>query len=62
METTICRSCFWSGITSQVRIYRWYLLGAILTLVRIDVPTGKELKKPEEYQQIIRDYFFALTS
>nr|QKE54887.1 MAG: replication protein [Parvoviridae sp.] len=27
-----------------------------------DSPTGKELKKPEEYQQIIRDYFFAMTS
>ncbi len=27
-----------------------------------DVPTGKELKDAVEYQQIIRDYFFALTS
>lgn len=27
-----------------------------------DVPTGKPIKKPMEYQQIIRDYFFALTS
>ena len=27
-----------------------------------DVPTGKALKTPTEYQQIIRDYFFALTS
>lgn len=27
-----------------------------------DVPTGKNLKTPMEYQQIIRDYFFALTS
>lgn len=27
-----------------------------------DVPTGKQLKQPVEYQQIIRDYFFALTS
>lgn len=26
-----------------------------------DVPTGKELKSPMEYQQIIRDYFYALT-
>ena len=26
-----------------------------------DVPTGKELKTPMEYQQIIRDYFYALT-
>lgn len=27
-----------------------------------DVPTGKQLKQPMEYQQLIRDYFFALTS
>ena len=27
-----------------------------------DVPTGKPVKQPVEYQQIIRDYFFALTS
>ncbi len=27
-----------------------------------DIPTGKEIKSPEEYQTIIRDYFFALTS
>jgi len=27
-----------------------------------DSPTGKELKKPSEYQQTIRDYFYALTS
>ena len=27
-----------------------------------DVPTGKPIKSPAEYQQIIRDYFFALTS
>lgn len=27
-----------------------------------DVPTGKPVKRPMEYQQIIRDYFFALTS
>lgn len=27
-----------------------------------DVPTGKEVKTPFEYQQIVRDYFFALTS
>lgn len=27
-----------------------------------DVPTGKPLKQPFEYQQLIRDYFFALTS
>ena len=27
-----------------------------------DVPTGKQLKAPVEYQQIIRDYFYALTS
>ena len=27
-----------------------------------DSPTGKPLKTPGEYQQIIRDYFFALTS
>jgi hypothetical protein len=27
-----------------------------------DVPTGKQLKQPCEYQQLIRDYFFALTS
>lgn len=27
-----------------------------------DSPTGKELKTPEEYQTIIRDYFYALTS
>ena len=27
-----------------------------------DSPTGKELKKPEEYQKIIREYFYALTS
>lgn len=27
-----------------------------------DVPTGKQLKQPVEYQQLIRDYFFALTS
>lgn len=26
-----------------------------------DAPTGKELKSPMEYQQIIRDYFFSLT-
>ena len=28
----------------------------------LDVPTGKPLKTPMEYQQIIRDYFYALTS
>jgi len=27
-----------------------------------DSPTGKPIKTPFEYQQIIRDYFFALTS
>ena len=27
-----------------------------------DAPTGKRLKDPAEYQQIIRDYFYALTS
>lgn len=27
-----------------------------------DSPTGRKLKTPMEYQQIIRDYFFALTS
>jgi hypothetical protein len=27
-----------------------------------DTPTGKELKKPEEYQQTLRDYFYNLTS
>lgn len=27
-----------------------------------DTPTGKKLKEPIEYQQIIRDYFYALTS
>ena len=27
-----------------------------------DTPTGKKLKDPKEYQQIIRDYFYALTS
>lgn len=27
-----------------------------------DSPTGKEIKSPCEYQQIIRDYFFTLTS
>ena len=27
-----------------------------------DTPTGKKLKDPMEYQQIIRDYFYALTS
>ena len=27
-----------------------------------DTPTGKKLKEPMEYQQIIRDYFYALTS
>ena len=27
-----------------------------------DVPTGKPLKQPVEYQQLIRDYFSALTS
>nr|QKK82950.1 hypothetical protein 2 [Trichosanthes kirilowii parvo-like virus] len=27
-----------------------------------DVPTGKQLRSPDEYQQVIRDYFFALTS
>lgn len=27
-----------------------------------DVPTGRELKKPEEYQVVIRDYFFDLCS
>lgn len=27
-----------------------------------DAPTGKKLKEPMEYQQIIRDYFYALTS
>ena len=27
-----------------------------------DVPTGKPLKQPIEYQQLIRDYFFTLTS
>lgn len=27
-----------------------------------DCPTGKELKKPEEYQAILRDYFYTLTS
>lgn len=27
-----------------------------------DSPTGKELKSPEEYQSIIREYFFTLTS
>lgn len=27
-----------------------------------DAPTGKSIKTPFEYQQIIRDYFFALTS
>nr|UQB76436.1 nonstructural protein [Flumine parvovirus 14] len=26
-----------------------------------NVPTGKELKEPEEYQQMVRDYFYALT-
>lgn len=25
-------------------------------------PTGKDLKRPEEYQQVLRDYFFVLTS
>lgn len=27
-----------------------------------DVPTGRRLKTPEEYQTIIRDYFFAMTA
>lgn len=27
-----------------------------------DSPTGKPIKSPKEYQQIIRDYFFALTA
>nr|QTE03980.1 MAG: replication protein [Luscinia sibilans parvo-like hybrid virus] len=27
----------------------------------VDAPTGRELKSPMEYQQIIRDYFFAIT-
>ena len=27
-----------------------------------DSPTGKDLKTPEEYQAIIRDYFYVLTS
>lgn len=27
-----------------------------------DVPTGRELKDPKDYQQIIRDYFYALTA
>ena len=27
-----------------------------------DTPTGRKLKDPMQYQQIIRDYFFALTS
>lgn len=27
-----------------------------------DTPTGKPIKQPMEYQQIIRDYFYALTS
>jgi hypothetical protein len=27
-----------------------------------DAPTGKKLKEPIEYQQIIRDYFYALTN
>ena len=27
-----------------------------------DTPTGKPIKEPMEYQQIIRDYFYALTS
>ena len=27
-----------------------------------DTPTGKKLKDPMEYQQILRDYFYALTS
>ena len=27
-----------------------------------DSPTGKPVKRPVEYQQIIRDYFFALTA
>jgi len=27
-----------------------------------DSPTGKDVKTPQEYQQVIRDYFFALTS
>lgn len=27
-----------------------------------DSPTGKELKGPEHYQQVIRDYFYALTN
>ena len=27
-----------------------------------DSPTGKKLKDPKEYQQIMRDYFYALTS
>lgn len=27
-----------------------------------DTPTGKPIKQPIEYQQVIRDYFFALTS
>lgn len=27
-----------------------------------DTPTGKKLKEPIEYQQIVRDYFYALTS
>lgn len=28
----------------------------------LDVPTGEDIKSPEEYQDIIRDYFFTLTS
>ena len=27
-----------------------------------DGPTGKPLKEPSEYQQCIRDYFYALTT
>ena len=27
-----------------------------------DVPTGKKLKEPKEYQEILREYFYALTN
>lgn len=43
------------GNTDTSRLFiDWDYLG--------DGPTGKPLKTPFEYQQIIRDYFFAITS
>ena len=43
------------GNTDMSRLFMdWDYLG--------DGPTGKPLKSPVEYQQIVRDYFYALTS